>query len=239
MFCYYVLEIVHDEYDTGCNRYYKAGDKWCNKIIIASNINVWIHTNLMVQTNFSFSFIGIASWLELVKFWVTGAFDVHRQVKVFTYPKSELKWSVFLYTHDTNGAHLGATRSPNQNSWASLSSSFTTLYRSSEGSSIGGIWLLNAIKDVAERLHPDVSSWTGSNVQNAIFPYHSAPWDRDFHHSLRKCTGYTKKLDLSSMPKTVISRVRRTDLSFPALIYICVGPWMVCVGTHHKAPFRV
>lgn len=169
----------------------------------------------MVQTNFSFSFIGIASWLELVKFWVTGAFDVHRQVKVFTYPKSELKWSVFLYTHDTNGAHLGATRSPNQNSWASLSSSFTTLYRSSEGSSIGGIWLLNAIKDVAERLHPDVSSWTGSNVQNAIFPYHSAPWDRDFHHSLRKCTGYTKKLDLSSMPKTVISLCE--ELTFPFL----------------------
>jgi hypothetical protein len=30
------------------------GDKWCNKIIIASNINVWIHTSLVVETSFSF-----------------------------------------------------------------------------------------------------------------------------------------------------------------------------------------
>jgi hypothetical protein len=32
---------------------------------------------------------------------------------------------------------------------------------------------------------------------------------------------------------------RRTNLSFPALVHISVGPRMVCVSTHHKAPFRI
>ena len=102
---------------------------------------------------------------------------------------------------------------------ASLSSSFTTLYRSSEGSSVGGIWLLNAIKDVAKRQHPDVSSWTRSYIQHTILPYHSAPWYRDFHHSLHQMN--TQKSDLSSIPKKVPYQILLfnvcEELTFPFL----------------------
>lgn len=101
-----------------------------------------------------------------------------------------MKLPPFWYTHGRSGIHLGAACSRTRWSWTGwskelLSSSFTTLYRSSEGSSVGSIWLLNAIKYIAKRCHPDVSSWTRSDVQHTILPYHSPPWDRYFHHSLQ------------------------------------------------------
>lgn len=122
----------------------------------------------------------------------------------------------------------------------SLGSSFTTLYRSSERSSVGGIWLLNAIKDVAKRWQHYVSSWTGGDVENTILPYHSAPWDRDFNHSLHKKNIYTHMSNSNCVSRVFLfTYLRRTNLSSPAFVNVCVRPWMVCVGTHYKAPFRV